>query len=148
MVLVSPSIKRAIVRRVLLSSYKVFNPVKPVLSWPLLSGHLPKSRKSFPLITVKLTCIMKAVPCIKPSTLLSGRGHLFRAPNEWFFIVFTSIKRSLSEDVPYYCNRSHCVWHQVVFNFFSFGPRRRRNRWASICRGIDISVFDYLHFLE
>ena len=55
---------------------------------PLLSGHLPKSRKSFLLITVKLTCI-------KRSPVLSGRGHLFRGPNELFLIVFTSIKRSL-----------------------------------------------------
>ena len=36
---------------------------------PESSSHLPKSRKSFPLITVKLTCI-------KESPLLSSRGHL------------------------------------------------------------------------
>ena len=35
------------------------------------SSHLPKSRKSFPLVTVKLTCI-------KRSPLLSSRGHLSR----------------------------------------------------------------------
>ena len=45
--------------------------VKPVLSgYPLLSGHLSKSRKSLPLVTVNLTSI-------KRSPLLSGRGHPF-----------------------------------------------------------------------
>lgn len=42
---------------------------------PALSSYLPKSRKSFPLITVKPSCI-------NWSPLLSGRGHLFRGPNE------------------------------------------------------------------
>ena len=60
---------------------------------PLLSGHLTKSRKSFLLITVKLTCI-------KQSPVLRGRGHLYQVSNKLFLIVFTSIKRSLSEEVP------------------------------------------------
>ena len=29
---------------------------------------------------------------------------------------------------------------------FFLGPRRGRNRWRSICRGINISLFDYLQF--
>ena len=44
--------------------------VKPVLSGPLLSGHLSKSRKSLPLFTVNVTSI-------KRSALLGGRGHPF-----------------------------------------------------------------------
>ena len=33
-------------------------------------------------------------------------------------------------------------------SLFSFGPNRGEHRWRSICRGIDISLFDYRHFLE
>ena len=36
------------------------NTVKPVLSGPLFSGPLPKSRKSFPLTTVKLGPALRA----------------------------------------------------------------------------------------
>ena len=50
----------------------------------LLSGHLAKSQKSFPLITVKLTCI-------KWSPFSSGGKYLFQGPSKLFFIVFTSI---------------------------------------------------------
>ena len=57
-----------------------------ILSGPLLSGQLLKSRESFPL--AKLTCS-------KRSSLFDSRGHLFRGPNELDFIVFTSIKRTL-----------------------------------------------------
>ena len=57
-----------------------------VLSEPLQNGHLYKSRKSFPLMSL----------IIAKLTLTSGgRGHLLRGPNELFSIVFTSIKRSL-----------------------------------------------------
>ena len=60
--------------------------VKPVLSRPLLSGHLPKFQKPFPLITAKLTHIMR-------SPVLSGHAHLFRGPSKLpvCFIAFTSI---------------------------------------------------------
>ena len=82
------------------------------------------------------------------SPVLSGRGRLFRGPNELFFIVFTSIKRSL-------LRRRTILVQQVALRVAlsvpwhsSFGPRRGKNRWRSICRGIDISLSDYLHFLE
>ena len=52
----------------------------PVLSGhPLLSGQLSKSRKLLPLITVILTSI-------KPSPLLSGRGHPLQSPDELFLL--------------------------------------------------------------
>ena len=60
-----------------------------VLSGLLLSGHLLKSRQSFPL--AKLTCS-------KGSSLFNSRSHLLRGPNELFFIVVTSIKRALWQD--------------------------------------------------
>ena len=47
-----------------------------------------KYRRSFPSITVKLTCT-------KGPPQLSGRNHLFRGPNELICIVYTSIRRSL-----------------------------------------------------
>ena len=68
--------------------FTYWSTVKPVLSRPLLSGHpqlsghLPKSQKPFPLITAKLTHVMR-------SPLLSGRGHLFLG--QLCCIVFTSI---------------------------------------------------------
>ena len=60
--------------------------VKPVLSRPLLSGHLPKFQKPFSLITAKLTHIMR-------SPVLSGHAHLIRGPSKLpvCFIAFTSI---------------------------------------------------------
>ena len=54
----------------------------------LLRGHLPKSRKSFPTITVKL-------PYVKRLPLLKRSRSPFPRSNELFFIVFTSISRSL-----------------------------------------------------
>ena len=60
---------------------------------PTFKRSLTKVLEIFPLITVKLTCI-------KQSPLFGGHSHLFRGPNDLFFIVFISIKRSLREDVP------------------------------------------------
>ena len=53
--------------------------VKPVLSGPVLSGKLSKSRKLLPLIIVILTSI-------KRSPLLSGRGHPLLSPDELFLL--------------------------------------------------------------
>ena len=47
--------------------------VKPLLSSPLLNGHLSNSQKAVPLFTVNLTSI-------KRSPLLSGRGHYLQFP--------------------------------------------------------------------
>ena len=67
--------------------------VKLILSEPLLiilitfynlSSHLTNSQKSFPLITVKVTCI-KWLP------LSSGRKQLFQGPSKLFFIVLPSV---------------------------------------------------------
>ena len=54
----------------------------------LISGHLTKSRKPFPLITVKLTFI-------KRSQLLFSRSQRV------IYIVFTPIKRYFWLDLPY-----------------------------------------------
>ena len=61
-----------------------------------------------------------------------------------FLVTLRKINASTG-NLNYQCNRSHCVWLQVVFNF---GPRRGRKRQRSICCGTEISFFDYLHFLE
>ena len=49
-------------------------------------------------------------------TLVSDRLIEVRFIQVWTDLT---VKKSLWEDVPNYCNSSHCVWRQVVFNFFS-----------------------------
>ena len=75
--------------------------VKPsVFTRPLLSGHLPKSSKWFPLIIVHPTYINWSPPS-------NGCGYLLWGPNAVFLILLTSVKWSLWQDVPYLCSR--CV---------------------------------------
>ena len=57
----------------------VHTTVKPVLSGPLLSGHLPRAVPEIILITVKLICI-------KRSPVLSGCTGLFGGPSELFLL--------------------------------------------------------------
>lgn len=57
----------------------------------VFSGHLPKSQTSFPLINVKRSCIKRS-----PLLLLKRSQLPFpRSQRVIFYIVFTSIKRSL-----------------------------------------------------
>lgn len=72
--------------QIIFEKYMHVSIMDTVLSVPLLSGHLSKSRQSFPL--AKLTCS-------KRSSLFDSRGHLFRGPNELSPIVFISIKQVL-----------------------------------------------------
>ena len=100
--------------QIIFEKYMHVSIMDTVLSVPLLSGHLSKSRQSFPL--AKLTCS-------KRSSLFDSRGHLFRGPNE-LFLLFSSPLNGCFDKVTILVQQMDCAYHLVVFYFRVFDTRR------------------------
>ena len=144
--------------QIIFEKYMHVSIMDTVLSVPLLSGHLSKSRQSFPL--AKLTCS-------KRSSLFDSRGHLFRATSSpgrfslapWgrgcfsevptsCLLLFSSPLNGCFDKVTILVQQMDCAYHLVVFYFRVFDTRRSRNTLRSFHRGINISLFHHLHLIE
>lgn len=97
--------------QIIFEKYMHVSIMDTVLSVPLLSGHLSKSRESFPL--AKLTCS-------KRSSLFDSRGHLFRGPK----VLFSSPLNGCFDKVTILVQQMDCAYHLVVFYFRVFDTRR------------------------
>ena len=120
--------------QIIFEKYMHVSIMDTVLSVPLLSGHLSKSRQSFPL--AKLTCSKRSSLFDKsrspfPSNLVPralfpgalGTRLLFRGPNE-LFLLFSSPLNGCFDKVTILVQQMDCAYHLVVFYFRVFDTRR------------------------
>ena len=75
--------------------------VKPVLSGPVSIKWTPSIKRSVEKVPKIYPLNYSKCDVFKRSPLLSGRGHLLQSPSEGISIVFSCIKRSLTNKSSY-----------------------------------------------